>query len=100
MSDIYVEYQATASGAHSVWRITVKVPRTKIDQYRQANSDQSSSDNDIARKMSEESATRTLYFAQLGIYGLGASYPDALPSTLEGRAPALEVDGMAFWSEP
>jgi hypothetical protein len=98
MSDIYVEYQAT--GKQSVWRITVKVPRTKIDQYREANGDDASNDNDIARKLSEESAARTLQFAQLGVFGSGVSFPEDLSPSLKGRTPVSEIDGMTFWSEP
>ena len=54
MSDIYVQYEATVSVTHSVWRIIVKVPRGKIDQYRIDHGDQISDDTTIARKLSEE----------------------------------------------
>jgi hypothetical protein len=49
MSDIYVQYEATVSVTHSVWRIIVKVPRGKIDQYRIDHDDQSSDDTKIKR---------------------------------------------------
>jgi hypothetical protein len=92
MSDIYVQYEATVSVTRSVWRIIVKVPRGKIDQYRIDHGDQSSLDTTIARKLSEEPAKRTPYFST---YSLGVSYSDTSPSTL--RPPFLEQDGMTFW---
>jgi hypothetical protein len=95
MSDIYVQYEATVSVTHSVWRIIVKVPRGKIDQYRIDHGDQSSDDTTIARKISEGPAKKTPYLAQLSSYSLGVSYSDTSPSTL--RPPFLEQDGMTFW---
>jgi hypothetical protein len=98
MSEIYVEYEATVSVTHSVWRIFVKVPRAEIDQYRQATGDRISDDNAIARKLSEQRAKRTSYLGQLGSYSLGVSYSESPPPSLEGRAPLLEQDGMTFWA--
>jgi hypothetical protein len=95
MSDIYVQYEATVSVTHSVWRIIVKVPRGKINQYRIDHGDQSSDDTTIARKLSEEPSKRIPYLAQLSTYSLGVSYSDTFPSTL--RPPFLEQDGMTFW---
>jgi hypothetical protein len=95
MSDIYVQYEATVSVTHSVWRIIVKVPRGKIDQYRIDQGDQISDDTTIARKLSEEPAKSTPYLAQLSPYSLAVSYSDTSPSTL--RPPSLEKDGMTFW---
>ena len=95
MSDIYVRYEATVSVTHSVWRIIVKVPRGKIDQYRIDHRDQGFDDTTIARKSSEEPAKRTPYLGQLSSYSLGVSYSDTLLSTL--RPPFLEQDGMTFW---
>src|SRR6202022_153794 len=80
MSDIYVQYEATVSVTHSVWRIIVKVPRGKIDRYRIDHGDQSSDDTTIARKLSEEPAKRTPYLAHLSTYSLGVSYSDTFPS--------------------
>ena len=98
MSDIYVQYEATVSVTHSVWRIIVRVPRGKIDQYRINHGDQSSNDTTIARKLSEQRAKRTSFLGQLGTYSLGVSYSDSAPPSLEGRAPLLEQDGMTFWA--
>ena len=95
MSDIYVQYEATVSVTHSVWRIIVKVPRGKIDQYRIDHGDQCSDDTTIARKLSEEPSKRIPYLAQLSTYSLGVSYSDTFPPTL--RPPFLEQDGMTFW---
>jgi hypothetical protein len=74
MSDIYVQYEATVSETHSVWRIFVKVPRAKIDQHRQATNDRITDDNAIARKLSEQRAKRTSYLGQLRTFSLGVSY--------------------------
>jgi hypothetical protein len=98
MSDIYVQYEATVSETHSVWRIFVKVPRAKIDQHRQATNDRITDDNAIARKLSEQRAKRTSYLGQLRTFSLGVSYSDSAPPSLEGRAPLLEQDGMTFWA--
>src|SRR5260221_14464289 len=94
MSDIYVQYEATVSVTHSVWRIFVKVPRGKIDQYRKDHGDQSPDNTTIARKISEEPAKRTPYFAQLRSYSLGVSYSATSQPPL--RPPFLEQDGMTF----
>jgi hypothetical protein len=98
MSDIYVQYEATVSETHSVWRIIVKVPRGKIDQYRIDHRDQGFDDTTIARKLSEEPAKRTPYLGQLATYSLDVSYSDSAPPSLEGRAPLLEQDRMTFWA--
>src|SRR5258708_16193615 len=82
MSDIYVQYEATVSVTHSVWRIIVKVPKAKIDQYRIDRGDQSSDDTTIARKISEGPAKKTPYLAQLISFSLGITYSDTSPSTL------------------
>ena len=95
MSDIYVQYEATVSLTRSVWRIIVKVPREKIDQYRITHGDPISDDTAIARKLSEEPAKRSPYLAQLSKYSLGVSYSETSPSTL--LPPILERDGMTFW---
>src|SRR5260370_42188290 len=95
MSDIYVQYEATVSVTHSVWRIIVKVPKAKIDQYRIDRGDQSSDDTTIARRISEVPANKTPYLAQLSSYSLGVSYSDTSPSTL--RPPLLQQYGMTFW---
>ena len=86
MSDIYVQYEATVSVTHSVWRIIVKVPRGKIDQYRIDHGDQSSDDTTIARKLSEEPSKRTPYLAQLSTYSLGVSYSDTFPLSVSESA--------------
>jgi|GraSoi_2013_60cm_1033757.scaffolds.fasta_scaffold158538_2 hypothetical protein len=98
MSDIYVQYEATVSVTHSVWRVFVRVPRAKIDQYRQATGDQTAIDQAIARRLSEQLAKRTPYLGQLGSYSLRVSYSDSAPPALEGRAPFFEADGMIFWN--
>src|SRR5260221_13631433 len=95
MSDVYVQYEATVSVTHSVWRIIVKVPRGKIDQYRIDHRDQSSADTMIARKISEEPAKRTLYLAQLSPYSLGVSYSHTSPSTL--RPTFVQHAAMRLW---
>ena len=87
MSDIYVQYEATVSVTHSVWRVFVRVPRAKIDQYRQATGDQTAIDQAIARRLSEQLAERTPYLGQFGSYSLGVFYSDSAPPPLEGRAP-------------
>ncbi|SRR6266403_3925744 len=61
MSDIYVQYEATVSVTHSVWRIIVKVPRGKIDQYRIDHDDQSSDDLSPPEPMKPSSPPEPLY---------------------------------------
>jgi hypothetical protein len=98
MSDVYVEYKATASGEHSVWRIFVAVPGARIDQYRQANNERTATDQAIARRLSEEPARTSDYLAQLSGHMLTVSYPKAIPALATERAPLFEQDGMTFWA--
>jgi hypothetical protein len=54
MSDVYVEYRVSSTtGSPNVIRVFAKVPRAKIEAYRQAQNDQASSDTDIAYNLSE-----------------------------------------------
>lgn len=95
MSNIYVQYEASTSGAHNVVRVFAKVPRAKSEACRRVRNDKTSSDTDIARNLSEGPALSS--FPQL--HGLGPiNYPDALPAKLQEREPAFEENGMTFWT--
>jgi len=95
--DIYVQYEASEplkGRAPKVLRAYVKVPRTKIEEYRRQANDYASDDNDIAQTLSD-----SLAFNLLGqLRGYWISCLDTLPVDVQERAPAFkEKDGMAFW---
>jgi hypothetical protein len=94
MSNIYVQYVASTSGVHNQLRVFAKVPRAKIEAYRRVHNDQTSTDNDIARNLSEGLALSS--FSQP--YWLSSvNYPNALPKELHEPEPAFEENGMTFW---
>lgn len=95
MSDTYVQYEASNSGAHNVLRVFAKVPRAKIEAYRRVHNDKTSSDNDIAWNLSQLAAESS--FPQPHWLG-PINYPDALPAELHECEPAFEENGMTFWT--
>jgi hypothetical protein len=107
MSDVYVQYHATMSGSPGapvsgsppVFQIFVRVPRESIDDYRRTNNDQTSSDNSVARKLSQPLALTRPTIFQFHVYSLGVYYSDDLPSSLRGQPPVFKADGMEFWGD-
>jgi hypothetical protein len=98
ISDIYVQYEASEpfkGGAPKVLRVFAKVPRAKIEAYRRVRNDQTSSDTDIARNLSEGPALSS--FPQPHWLG-PINYPNALPAELHEPEPAFEENGMTFWT--
>lgn len=95
MSDIYVEYRVSSTtGSPNVIRVFAKVPRAKIEAYRQAQNDHTSSDTDIAYNLSELPALSRFPYPH---WRSSVSYPDALPAELQECEPAFEEYGMRFW---
>jgi hypothetical protein len=95
MSDIYVEYVVlSTTGSPTVIRIFAKVPRGKIEAYRQAQNDHASSDTDIAYNLSELPALSRFPHPH---WRSSVSYRDALPAELQECEPAFEEYGMRFW---
>jgi hypothetical protein len=95
MSDIYVEYQVSSTtGSPNVIRVFAKVPRAKIEAYRQAQNDRASSDTDIAYSLSELPALSRFPHPH---WRSSVSYPDALPAELQECEPDFEEYGMRFW---
>src|SRR3974377_362700 len=81
MSDVYVEYKVSSTtGSPNAIRVFAKVPRAKIEAYRQAQNDHASSDTDIAYNQSELPALSR--FPQPH-WRSSVSYPDALPAELQ-----------------
>ena len=60
MSDIYVQYEYKDAVSGSVQHIFAKVPSAKIHEYRQANDDQTKSEEDIAKILSDGPAAKQL----------------------------------------
>ena len=96
MSDIYVQYEYKDAVSGSVQHIFAKVPSAKIHEYRQANDDQTKSEEDIAKILSDGPAAKRL--GQLRGYWINVSCSDALPAKIQERAPAFEENGMTFWT--
>jgi len=95
MSDVYVEYKVSSTtGSPNVIRVFAKVPRAKIEAYRQAQNDHASSDTDIAYNLSELPALSRFPHPH---WRSSVSYPDALPAELQECEPAFEEYGMRFW---
>ena len=95
MSDIYVEYVVlSTTGSPTVIRIFAKVPRRKIEAYRQAQNDHASSDTDIAYNLSELPALSRFPHPH---WRSSVSYPGTLPAELQEFEPAFEEIGMSFW---
>ena len=96
MPDVYVQYHATMSGTHNVFQVFVKVPLGEIDEYRKTYGAQTS-ENEIARKLSEKLAKNRPYLLQVHEYSLGVYYSDTLPASLKGYEPVCKQDGLSFW---
>jgi hypothetical protein len=95
MSDVYVEYKVSSTtGSPNAIRVFAKVPRAKIEAYRQAQNDQASSDTDIAYNLSELPALSRFPHPH---WRSSVSYPDALPAELQECEPSFEEYGMRFW---
>ena len=95
MSDIYVEYEVSSTtGSPNLIRVLARVPRAKIEAYRQAQNDHASRDTDIAYNLSELPALSRFPHPQ---WRSSVSYPDALPAELQECEPDFEEYGMRFW---
>jgi hypothetical protein len=73
----------------------VRVPRSKIEAYRRLHNDRVSSDNEIARTLSE--VPSTFGFRQSRWEG-DVKYVDDLPPGLHTHEPTFEENGMGFWA--
>ena len=97
MSDLFIEYHATVSGTENVFRVFVKIPATKIAQYRRTKGDKSLTDIELALELSQPLALTRPYLLRLHEYSLDVYYSDALPEELVDIRPAAEQDGLTFW---
>lgn len=85
------------SGAENVFRVFVRVPATKIAEYRRTKGDKTPTDIELALELSQPLALTRPYLLQLHEYSLGVYYSDALPEELVNVRPAAEQDGLIFW---
>jgi hypothetical protein len=96
MPDVYVQYEGCGPlGAPNCVRIYARVPSSKIEAYRRLHNDRVSSDNEIARKLSE--VPSAFGFRQSHWEG-DVKYLDALPPGLHKYEPAFEENGIGFWA--
>jgi hypothetical protein len=96
MPDVYVQYEGSRPlRTPTCVRIYARVPRSKIEAYRRLHNDRVSSDNEIARKLSE--VPSTFGFRQSRWEG-DVKYLDDLPPGLHKHEPTFEENGIGFWA--
>ncbi|HYY29272.1 MAG TPA: hypothetical protein VE860_15070 [Chthoniobacterales bacterium] len=96
MPDVYVQYEGSRPlSTPNCVRIYVRGPSSKIEAYRWLHNDRVSSDNEIARKLSEVPST----FGFRQSYWEGdVKYLDDLPAGLHKYEPTFEENGIGFWA--
>ena len=96
MPDVYVQYEGSRPlRTPNRVRVYVRVPSSKIEAYRRLHNDRVSSDNEIARKLSE--LPSTFGFRQSHWQG-EVKYLDDLPPNLHKYEPTFEENGIGFWT--
>jgi hypothetical protein len=95
MPDVYVQYEGSRPlRIPNRVRIYARVPSSKIESYRRLHNDRVSSNNEIARKLSE--IPGAFGFRQSHWEG-DVKYLDDLPPGLPKYEPTFEENGVGFW---
>jgi hypothetical protein len=96
--DIYVQITASSGSSDKSRTAIVRVPRAKIDKFRQDKNDFRSDDNALAKSFAEPLVGyafthRTIF----STYTLAYSFSLTPPPEIGGRTPNLSQAGLKAW---
>jgi hypothetical protein len=96
--DIYVQITASSESSGKSRTVVVRVPRARIEKFRQEKDHAHANDDAVAKALAEPLANyafthRTIFSS----YKLAHSFSPTPPPDIEGKSPNVSQAGLKAW---